>query len=125
MLQTSSQIIDVPADQVHELTEDVIQGAVQDMLHGTEPQKQRESLFFVQVLTQRSLEGLHDRIAAFLDLEHDDWIQMMPAISIDQKWQTMVMSIQNQPVPDDQPSAPIKVANYLWATVSGRDDDFD
>ena len=84
-----------------------------------------ESMFFVQFLIQRSLEGLHSRIAECLDLEPDDWATKLPAISIDQKWQTLLMSIHTQSAPHDELPAPLKLANYLWATVSGRDDEFD
>ena len=95
------------------------------MLHGTEPHKQMESMFFVQFLMQRSLEGLHSRIAEFLDLAQDDWVTKLPAICIDQKWQTMVMSNHTQSLPNNEPPAPLKLANYLWATVCGRDDEFE
>ena len=109
--------LDVPLEKVQQLTEVVIQDAVNQMLDYTLPVQQQESQTFVLFLLNLSLGEVHQRISDLLGQKN--WTATIPGVSLDIKLQGMLLTPFSA---EDEPAAPIKLANYLWATVSGRDE---
>ena len=129
MFNVTTNIIDVDLDQVHSLTPAVINQAVDAMLHDPSPGNRQEGFFFVQILLQQSMLTVHEKLSSYLGLEIDKWVNSIPGAALDQLMQERILAVDDSTSsnhvtqhPDDGTAASTRLANYLWITVSNRDD---
>jgi hypothetical protein len=113
-------IVELDLDQLNPLSKEVIEEAVQAMLHDPEVFRRFESRNFVQFLLHMSTEPIHDRVSQFLGLPDDLWKHTVPGISFDALVQSKIFRTPTSETASPSPS--FALADYLWATVSNRDD---